>query len=343
MKAIREFIEGDIKSGYINQIWNEDHSLFILNYSKKTEYENMWDGVTDICRGIVLDRDWNVIARPFCKFFNDFEIVRMGYNIPNIPFTAYEKYDGSLGIAFYNPYTECWMMTTRGSFNSEQARHGLDVLLSRYDVNKLSKDKTYLFEIIYPENHICVSYGETDDIILLAIIDSETGNEESIDAYRDDFNVAKTYDWTDLNTIREAFSDYNREGFVIRFENGVRMKVKYDTYFELHRLMSNISLKKVFEAIMINHVDYSEIVKDLDAENRKIVDDYKNTISNTTNDLMLDVDLAMYDDRFNLSSDKEAAEYIKSCGDIAPILFNIRKNKSIDDVIVRVVAKRLGL
>ncbi len=43
---------------------------------------------------------------------------------------------------------------------------------------KIEKDKTYLFEIIYPENRIVIDYGDSDDLILLSIINNETGFDE---------------------------------------------------------------------------------------------------------------------------------------------------------------------
>ncbi|NBU99435.1 MAG: hypothetical protein EBS19_14710 [Spirochaetia bacterium] len=44
--------------------------LTIWNYSEKVQYENLWDEITLMCRGLVTDNDGNIIARPFKKFFN---------------------------------------------------------------------------------------------------------------------------------------------------------------------------------------------------------------------------------------------------------------------------------
>ena len=38
--------------------------------------------------------------------------------------------------------------------------------------------KTYLFEIIYPENRIVVDYGDYKGLVLIDVIDNETGKSD---------------------------------------------------------------------------------------------------------------------------------------------------------------------
>jgi RNA ligase len=73
--------------------------LAIYNYSRECQYNGMWDDITLNCRGLVLDTEGNVIAKPFPKFFNYEE--HKPEDIPNENFEVYEKMDGSLGIFFY--------------------------------------------------------------------------------------------------------------------------------------------------------------------------------------------------------------------------------------------------
>jgi RNA ligase len=56
--------------------------------------------------------------------------------------------DGSLGILF--KYEKEWVLATRGSFTSEQSIKGFE-MLENYNYEKLHKDYTYLFEIIYDQ------------------------------------------------------------------------------------------------------------------------------------------------------------------------------------------------
>jgi RNA ligase len=118
--------------------------LSIYNYSRECQYNGLWDDITLNCRGLVLDNKGNVVAKPFPKFFNYEE--HKPEDIPNENFEVYEKMDGSLGIVFH--YNNEWHVATRGSFTSEQAIKGME-MMKKYPIEKLDKGKTYLFEIIY--------------------------------------------------------------------------------------------------------------------------------------------------------------------------------------------------
>jgi RNA ligase len=118
--------------------------LSIYNYSRTCQYDRLWDAVTLDCRGLVLDNEGNVVAKPFPKFFNMEEL--SDSEIPNESFEVFEKMDGSCIICFY--YNDEWIRATRGSFISEQAIMA-NKLLQKYPIEKLDKNNTYIFEIIY--------------------------------------------------------------------------------------------------------------------------------------------------------------------------------------------------
>jgi len=94
-------------------------NLWIYNYTEHAQFSRTWNEVTLMCRGLILDENFNIVARPFPKFFNKEELSEG--DIPNLPFDVFEKMDGSLGIMYWVdgvPY-----IATRGSFESEQALH----------------------------------------------------------------------------------------------------------------------------------------------------------------------------------------------------------------------------
>ena len=76
--------------------------LSIWNYTPKTQYGELynqyklWDEVTLQCRGLVIDDEGKVVARPFKKFFN----IEENQYEPTSEFEVFEKMDGSLGILF---------------------------------------------------------------------------------------------------------------------------------------------------------------------------------------------------------------------------------------------------
>ena len=219
--------------------------LSIYNYSRTCQYDRLWDDITLNCRGLVLDDEGNVIARPFPKFFNYEE--HSAEEIPNELFDVYEKMDGSLGICFH--YNGEWHIATRGSFISEQAIRGKE-MLDKYDTSKLNTHYTYLFEIIYKENRIVVDY-DFEDLVLLAVIDTETGAEPGLNFVdTHDFRVVMRYNTfgEGLEELKKEISN-DREGYVIRFRNGMRMKIKGDEYVRLHRILTNFSTTDIWELL----------------------------------------------------------------------------------------------
>lgn len=223
---------------------NEDNSLFIANYTPKVQYEKLWTDTLKKCRGLIIDQSGNVVATPFPKFFNIEE--HSPNEIPKEPFEVYEKLDGSLGIVYF--FNELPKIATRGSFNSDQAIKANELLYSekyRRWADFLHPDKTYLFEIIYPENRIVCNYGMDERLVLLAIINRD-GSEQSIDKHVWPDKAKKYHGITDLDTINN-FEDSENEGFVIRFQSGMRVKSKFSEYVRLHRIITQVSSKTIWE------------------------------------------------------------------------------------------------
>jgi RNA ligase len=116
--------------------------LTIWNYTDKVQYENLWDEVTLMCRGLVTDHKGDIVAKSFDKFFN----IEEGKFEPTENFEVWEKMDGSLLIVFW--YEGKWIVATRGSFTSDQAIKGVE-LLKKYNTDIMFRHLTYCFEIIY--------------------------------------------------------------------------------------------------------------------------------------------------------------------------------------------------
>jgi RNA ligase len=57
----------------------------------------------------------------------------------------------------------------------------------------------------------------------------------------------------------------DEEGFVVRFSNGDRMKVKGEEYLRLHKIMTNVSTTAVWE-MLSNGEDVLELLKDVPDE-----------------------------------------------------------------------------
>ena len=241
MLDINDFYKAKAE-GRVRAQYSPDCKLIIFNYTADAQYNKDWDTITLNARGIIFERETGkIIARPFPKFFNIEELDKT--LIPDEEFEVYEKLDGSLGIIYW--YDSKWNVATRGSFFSDQSIKATE-MLAKYDTSKLIEGNTYLTEILFSENRIVVDYGDTEELFLLAAYDS-VGHEIDIDSVNV-FPVVKKYDYTDLNSIKNL--DWkNSEGFVIRFKSGFRMKIKFETYVRLHRIMTDLTPARILEAL----------------------------------------------------------------------------------------------
>jgi len=189
---------------------------------------------------------------------------------------------------FENPYYEPtpktkgeWILATRGSFTSPQAIKGKEIL-DRHDISALRKDNTYLFEIIYPENRIVVDYGDEEKLVVIGGIHTETGEEipDSSLFWMQDagFEVVTTYKtWGEgYDLLKEEISK-DREGYVIRFKNGFRMKIKGEEYKRLHKILTNISNRDIWEYLKDN--------KPFDELLEKVPDEFNDWVKTTIRDL----------------------------------------------------------
>jgi len=243
--------------------------LTIWNYSEKVQYDNLWDDITLQTRGLVTDEEGNIIARPFKKFFN----IEENKHTPTEEFDVYEKMDGSLGILFN--YKGEWIMATRGSFVSEQSIKGGEIL-KKYQYENLLGDVTYLFEIIYPENKIVVDYGQDEKLVLLGAIHTQTGDEYDIhNEWFEDlgFEVVKKYPKVKSYESLKKFIPDTKEGYVVKFSNGDRIKIKGEEYLKLHKLISNVSTTAIWEMLSEGR-DVLELLKDVPDELYKKVKMY---------------------------------------------------------------------
>lgn len=263
-----------VDEGYISARQHPTAPLHIYNYTAKAQYEGMWNQATLTCRGLITDGAGTILARPFTKFFN----LEQVEHLPNEPFEVYEKLDGSLGILY-------WLgdepsIATRGSFESPQSQVATELLHS-YDLSALDRRRTYLFEIIYPENRIVVNYGDRRDLVLLAIIDTATGREFPLTDIG--FPVAQKHDDVHEVASLRALTLDNSEGFVIRFTSGLRVKVKCAEYVRLHRLLTGLSEKMILEEYLMTGADLTNLLD-------RVPDEFNHWLQQTVTNLRAQYD-----------------------------------------------------
>lgn len=238
-----------------NVIHSEWEDLVIFTYSRECQYDRIWDEVTRAARGIIFNKmTGELVARPFNKFFNLGEMLETSIqNLPDLPFSATTKVDGSLAIVYL--YKDLYRIATKGSFHSEQAQWATRWLHNNVDTSKLKKGKTYLFEAIYDENKIVIEY-DFEGLVLLGVIDINTGSEMPYDDLVGEasaLGVRLVEQETGFNKIDELYTyckalPPNKEGFVVTFANGLKLKIKGDSYCKIHKMLSRMTPLAFWEA-----------------------------------------------------------------------------------------------
>jgi RNA ligase len=307
--------------------------LIIWNYSQTTQYENYWDEITLSCRGLVTNDKGNIVARGFNKFFN----IEEGKFEPTENFEVWEKMDGSLLLVFW--YEGQWVVATRGSFTSDQSIKGIE-LLKKYNTDIMFRHLTFCFEILFPQNRVVVDYGDYEGLVLLGTFD-KNGKEYDVEMWREyGFDVVKKYDGIkDFKELKSMVKD-NQEGFVVKFSNGDRVKVKGVEYLRLHKIMTNVTTTGVWEYLK-NGEDVMEILKDVPDEFynkiKSYVKDLRYAYFQISEDVGKKFDGKMYgkyNDKEPIEDRKEYAEWVfTQPKHLSGILFRMFDKKDYSEII----------
>jgi RNA ligase len=232
--------------------------LSIANYTQTATFNHeRWTHVTDLCRGLIWNTDTlELVARPFCKFWN--------YSDPQHPETLPEnlptedpeitrKEDGSLGIIFRNPLSGRYEVATRGSFISEQAVWATEWIKTR---QKWIDCGTPLVEIIYPQNRIVVDYKGWSGLKLLAFVNIENGEEAprfGVEWLARDNDMEATPLYNNLLSVAIDEDRENEEGYVAKWNRvgqpPLRVKIKFGTYRKLHKVLTGTNAIGIWELL----------------------------------------------------------------------------------------------
>ena len=310
----------------VSETRHPEADLSIFNYTPRAQYSGEWTDTLLACRGLILDRDGQVVARGFPKFFNLGDpLAAQGTR-----WTVAEKHDGSLGILYH--LEDELRIATRGSFTSDQALAGTR-LLGEYEIDP-DPGTTPLFEIILPENRIVVDYGDRRELVLLAALDNRSGQD--VDLPRFSGPVAHHLEPEELGigSLEELLLQEreNAEGWVARFEDGGRVKLKFSEYVRLHKLISGLSAKAIWDNLRNGD--------DLEAMIEGVPDEMYEWARATRTRLLAEHDALRSQARSEVEaapqgvSRREVAEYfLHRCETPSGILFAIHDGRDADDLI----------
>jgi len=192
-------------------------------------------------------------------------------------------------------------------------------------------------------NRIVVDYGEMEELVLLAVIDTSSGNEllyhDMVGLYSNLFTVVKKYEMDAVKDLSElkGLEEDNREGFVIRFKNGFRVKVKFAEYVRLHRILTNVSNLTVWEHMKDNY-EFNELLD-------RVPDEFYDWLKRTAAKIQADFNdierqallefLRIY--HVNEITDRALFAEMAKLSDYSSILFRLYDRRQYDNIIWKMI------
>lgn len=265
----------------------------ILKYAKRVFWDNLWhlDERLLECRGLVLDKDDNIIVRPFKKVFNYGE---NGTTVPSdMVVYAAPKVNGFLGCV--TKHGDDFIYSTTGSLDSDYASM-VKEMVPASALERMYEGYTYLFEICHPNDPHIIQ--ETAGAYLIGIRTIETGALKSdwvLNRSAFDMDVLrKSGDFIRFSSLLERLGACTDEGFMVRGDGGeVLCKLKSPHYLTKKFLM-RMSKGKVDDMFanpdkykqtvdeefygIVDHItkefDKEEWKEYSDQQRRKVVEDY---------------------------------------------------------------------
>lgn len=252
---------------------SSDGDYTIACYSKSCFFSgDAWDNKTKKHRGQLYYKNYKV-NKPFDKIFNVGEVPEteeelIYYRMKTEPYDIYDKANGHLFIVsmFYDEFFDRQVVySTKGSLPNEN--------------NELLNDDIKIFELLVPDIHTMfleyenvtlmfeaiVShdkhsmydkqveiYGETDTFVLLGVNTRMEYNEDWVDEsykkmefFADSLNLPIIKKHKHIQGKPTTWKDHKDiEGYVIKFLNGDRVKIKTTDYWK-NRYKKDLSHDKI--------------------------------------------------------------------------------------------------
>ncbi|MCI5149766.1 MAG: hypothetical protein D3916_10340 [Candidatus Electrothrix sp. MAN1_4] len=319
--------------------------LILLNYEDNIP-NNGWNDFNRQCRGTILDiKHRSIVAHPFDKFFNVDSHPETKYDI--LPFSnGYEisvKYDGSMVTAFSNENEV--EFATRSSFHNFQTEMAGKIF--RKSLGRLKEVDftryTPVFELVAPENHLIVRYDDSK-MILIGVRDLQ---ENKMLNYSWISEFAQTYGLIPPKLLEKEFSfvydiamtgDNHEieEGWVVRFRNGLYVKLKTWQYLA-HRQIQKQHLDKqhlIRNYCEMNTRQWTDFLNGLPPDIRNSVDHFGRRLQSKLNSFSEDMQ-GIFEKFSSIESQKDFALAIQKevPRELNSFIFALRSGRSLDQLI----------
>lgn len=304
-----------INEGYIRKAEHPTLPLFIYNYTPKTQFEQVWNNITRITRGLVLDETYQFIIKCPEKFFNKGEPFASSINLFNCRIS--EKLDGYY-ISIKQDSKYGLIITSRGSFHN-QYTEAVKSFLTPNVIEQLKPDYTYFCELCQNfagDEAIILTQHPTPKLVCWAIRDNLF--QEVIPNSSCPLPIAKKLSLSEA----KKYLQQKVEGVVAQDLNTFeRVKIKTEWFIQHHRILSDCTKKRAWEILsqgkLIQDLDIpDEMMPKMQQYEKELMADYQNLWSK----------ILKADYETSELTDKELG-LLNKYQDLKPYIFLLRKDK----------------
>jgi len=198
--------------------------LFVVKYNRSVFYNNLWNDFLVECRGLVVDKDFNPVIRPFTKIFNRFE---RDTDIDRDDMVlAVQKVNGFMAAATYVPSLDKVVVSTTGSLDSDFVKMAEEYITEdmKAKIAEISyiNPHTFLFEIVHPSDPHIIKEEAGAYLIGARMVsmsdayESSVSTEYSLDSLASMLGCMRPL-WSELefSTLVERAKTVKHEGFVV--------------------------------------------------------------------------------------------------------------------------------
>jgi len=337
----------------------------VVNYVVALSETFDWDPTDPIgssvrreCRGLIFDRDGNIISKSYHKFFNVGEKEETQSNKINLnePHVILEKLDGSLVRQIPTGHGKDFRLGTKAGI-TDVSMNAEVFIADKPEYTEFIEECfrincTAIFEWCSRKNPIIIDYPE-DKLILTAIRANDHGEYIRYPAMKslaDSYSipVVKAVDGLAIQNI-DLFVKQIREwedveGVVIRFDDGHMAKIKADDYVLRHKSKDAIHQEKnVISAIVNDVVD--DLVPLLTEDDAKMLIDFQGAFWVCVDELCEQLDqmyaggIAMYPETKDFAVNF-VQNYVKKR--YMPIMYAMKAGKTSKEALVAMIQKSLS-
>lgn len=240
---LKEYVEANPRLVKMKPTSKEN--VFVLKYSKKVFYDNLFNEYLEKCRGTIIDKDYNIIAHPFSKIYNYGIEARTPVLDPETEVMAYRKVNGFMvSLSWYNNDI---LISTTGSIDSDFVQYARAMMELEQPwenwvkVLRMNEEYTFMFECVHPKDpHIIPEeygmylIGARENTWESVVKGYEGGLKDRLDWRDFALHVFKCkYAESEVMTLRELQAKAKickHEGFVFYTKDNVSAKIKSPYY-----------------------------------------------------------------------------------------------------------------